>query len=309
MSHINPAARKLFKRIAQQQWHRLGKGHKLGLDRAEIGITDDVIYQIVRYVKRNPGSGIEVWKSRHESRNGHDIDLFVRDSRSSGFYWFPLQAKVLDCNQRYAHIAPGGKKGQWPLLQRLQRNALGSGIFCQPYYLWYTGFTARTAGDYLQRWQGQVGTELAVNPALTITDLMPRWRAAFGCSLTPPDVVQTVCASHIKPWYHHFHNRKLVREKQTFAWHHLFDYRFAQLLPKTSAGHPFTWAELQGRQAFYRRTAASFAPKANDPVSYYYYINSEETTPPDEPENFGRYMILIDRLRLVLERMAALGQE
>jgi len=308
MSHINLIARKLFKGIAQQQWHLLGKRHKLGLDRSEIGTTDDIIYEMVRFVKHHPGAGIEVWKSQNESRNGHDIDLFVRDHKSSGFYWFPLQAKVLDHQQQYAHIAPGGKKAQWPLLQRLQRNAAASGFFCQPYYLWYTGFTPRTTTTYLERWNNQVATELATDLNLTIDDITPMWRAAFGCSLTPPDVVQTVCAAHPKPWYHHFHNRERVKLNQTIAWHHLFDNQFIRNLTNASSAQPFSDSDVQSRKHFYKHTVTPFAPKKEDPINYYYY-GGEALTAGDEPELLGRYMVVIDRPRLADNILAALGPE
>lgn len=287
---LNPYAKALFKKTAKHLWRDLGKRHKHALNKAEVGITDDIIHLLSRYARKNPWSGIQVWRSKNEARNGHDIDLFIKSSEKRlGYYWFPLQAKVLSDTKRYEsanHTNPHGE--QWALLKALRDKAAGtSGLFCAPYYLLYNGFSAKCRTRYLK----------AHTPL--IHSVAAAWHSSLGCSLAevdefheiskplPPDVTN-------KPLYHAVHNyHSLVAGGPVFPWHHLFKTKL--VATKHQGLRLLTKQELVSRLSFYQNVVAPFTKIATPTNYYYYYYYGSEDQASNEGENLrGRYAIIIN---------------
>lgn len=286
---LNPYAKALFKKTAKHLWRDLGKRHKYALNKAEVGITDDLVHLLSQYARKHPWSGIQVWRSKNEARNGHDIDLFIKSGGSRpGYYWFPLQAKVLYDTKRYEsanHANPHGE--QWALLKALRDKAAGtSGLFCAPYYLLYNGFSAKCRARYLK-----------AHTPITHT-VAAAWRSSLGCSLAEVDEFHTIStpsppATTNKPLYHAVHNyRSLMVGGPVFPWHHLFKTKL--VATKRRGLRLLTEQELMSRLSFYQNVVVPFAKTAAPTNYYYYYYYGFEDQPSNEGENLrGRYAVVI----------------
>lgn len=283
---LNPHAKALFKKTAQHLWRELGKRHKHALNKAEVGITDDIIYMLSRYAHKHPWSGIKVWRSKNEAQNGHDIDLFIKGrGKRSGYYWFPLQAKVLYDSKRYEsanHKNPHGE--QWALLNKLRDNTTKiGGIFCAPYYLLYNGFSAKCRARYIN----------AHTPAPQT--IAAAWHSSLGCSLVNVTDFHRISAPVLpavtnKPLYHEVHNHTtLAVGGPAFPWHHLFKLKSVTTKPR-SLRLLSEW-ELLARLSFYQDVVTPLS-KADMPTSYYHYYDNEFIN--DSGELRGRFAVVIE---------------
>lgn len=274
----HPIVPKLLKSIAKSLWKDVGSRHKHQLDKAEIGITDDIIYAIVRYAKHNPYSGIRVWKAKNEHKHGHDIDLFIEDVHRRGYYWFPLQAKVLRQNKGYDNVK---SKAQWKLLTQLKESRKAAGVWCQPYYLLYNGFSRRCFSKYASKHVDTAGY------------------SALGCTLVDVELMESVCAGG-DPKYSDFHTHRQLaaRPIKVLPWHELPALTISGVMAakRSKAVTGLVQADvLESRARFYDEVVET-PPEA--PASYFYYYGDAGTASPDE-EGFGRYTLIIDQPNLL----------
>ncbi len=109
--------------------------HKLTF--SEIGLTDHLILNLVRYCKMTGDNTITIYKTswKYESKYGNDIDLFV-ENNSGKFNWYALQAKVMSYNGAFRDLKFDKTKPhqQWEKLL-LHERSFGS----KTYYLLYSG--------------------------------------------------------------------------------------------------------------------------------------------------------------------------
>jgi hypothetical protein len=120
----------LFELIAEEVWDSIAFNHGRGIQKSELGITNDIV-SVIRenyYMHRNFG----IWANLgvNEADNGGDLDIFV-ETDANQFLWYALQAKVLKVGGTYDRLI---SKPQWVSLERL-RNSTG----CIPFYLFYNG--------------------------------------------------------------------------------------------------------------------------------------------------------------------------
>ncbi len=213
----------LFIEIALRAWEELADRHDylIGLD--ERGITDTIVYYIIKHHSSYPGRIIKVRKAVRESIEGNDIDLYIRVF-GGGYARIALQAKVLFPpavkplpksgikpnpplhSKYYEGIEKGrGTRGyQWNMLKKWER----SGLF-KAYYLLYNGFS-----DAQMKACG-INTKVRFYPY-------------FGCSLVRPTVVERLTRSskgkvrgryvRTAPAYEDFHS---VKNPAAKPWHSL----------------------------------------------------------------------------------------
>lgn len=133
----------LFKAIAANVWDRTKCAHEVDINIPEIGITADVLIDILQFSKNNI-SNFDVF-ARHswnENTYGSDIDIFV-ETTLDNFRWFALQAKVLKKNNRYDTLRDSSDGVmQWDKLKLLE------GVSgCKAYYLLYNGMRQFSFND------------------------------------------------------------------------------------------------------------------------------------------------------------------
>ncbi|GAB2478176.1 hypothetical protein GCM10011375_18980 [Hymenobacter qilianensis] len=273
---IDPAIPKLFKKIAEYLWKDLGQRHKFGLDKAEIGITDDIIFYLKRFTHGRHNSGITIWKAKDEVTYGHDIDLFIQDY-SQNYYWFPLQAKVLFNNKIYKSVKHESHQ-QWTLLKRLKRKSQAAGIWCEPYYLFYNGFTQKSLSYYVARKQPH-GSVVGYG--------------ALGCSLVDPYLVGKACIKGANPKYSDFHTniRLKASPRKVLPWHKIFNQvnRKTRNLPVVNL---LTNNDIQNRSSFY----SQIVEPAYEAIPQAYYYPGPFTDVSLEDESRGRYMVVINQV-------------
>ena len=157
-------------KIASLVWEKISRAHDVNVDIPEIGITSDIIVNILQFNKKHNPSRFDVYAKPgwNEGKYGNDIDLFVETSQ--GLYkWFALQSKVLKKNNRYTTLRDTSDGiMQWDKLLLLEGL---SG--CKGYFLLYNG-----VADY-----HDVGTDCC----LKIFD-----EKQFGCSLVEPCYIESL---------------------------------------------------------------------------------------------------------------------
>ncbi len=120
----------LFEIISEYVWDAIVENHKMSVDKAEIGITKDIVALIRRHHSTNQNFGIWSNEAIDEDQYGSDIDVFV-ETEMNHFLWYALQAKVLKQDGKYERLLA---KRQWEKLSVLQ-NLSG----CIPFFLFYNG--------------------------------------------------------------------------------------------------------------------------------------------------------------------------
>lgn len=160
---------RLFRNIASDVWSRIIYAHNAGMDLPEIGITAEIIVDILQFAKnRIPNFDVFARPSWDENTYGSDIDVFV-ETLPGQFRWFALQAKVLKKNNRYDTLRDSSDGiMQWDKLALLE-GASG----CKAYYLLYNG---KERFHY-------TGFDLCRNP---FSD------EEFGCSLVETHVIRAL---------------------------------------------------------------------------------------------------------------------
>lgn len=135
MSILSTSARcQLFENIAEKVWKRISSAHEVNVNLSEIGITADVMVDILQYNKSLANFDVFVRKADDESLYGNDIDLFV-ETNTNEYRWFALQAKILKTSGNYDKLRySSGGILQWDKLLLLE------GVSgCRSYYLLYNG--------------------------------------------------------------------------------------------------------------------------------------------------------------------------
>jgi hypothetical protein len=135
MSFLSTSARcKLFEDIAEKVWKRISLAHEVNVNLSEIGITSDIMVEILQYNKGLTNFDVYVKKADNEKLYGNDIDVFV-ETNINEYRWFALQAKILKTSGQYDKLRyPSGGSLQWDKLLLLE------GVSgCESYYLLYNG--------------------------------------------------------------------------------------------------------------------------------------------------------------------------
>lgn len=117
-------------------WNYLSDIFKYNLKSSEIGITNDVIYRIVKFYGGRPnGCEVYAFNAFKEIVRGADIDLFIKSS--NGMYtYYKLQAKLMNYRGKYIEISKWGSNAQFHTLIN------SAGIeSAYPLYLLYNGLT------------------------------------------------------------------------------------------------------------------------------------------------------------------------
>jgi hypothetical protein len=132
---LNSDRCKLFKDISERVWHRIDRKHKLKINDKEIGVTNDIIADILEYHETTLRNfDIYARESYLENEYGSDIDIFI-ETYENKYRWFALQAKLLKKNKRYDTFRDSSDLVmQWDKLNYLE-NITG----CKAYYLLYNG--------------------------------------------------------------------------------------------------------------------------------------------------------------------------
>ena len=90
-------------------WDYLSDVFSFSSKASELGVTDDLIYRIVRFYSGRP-AGCEVYafnEDVNEFVRGADIDLFIEDNGSGRYFHFMLQAKIMNYTGRYRILKSG----------------------------------------------------------------------------------------------------------------------------------------------------------------------------------------------------------
>lgn len=171
-------------------WDYLTDVFSFGLRAAELGVTNDLIYQIARFYRWYPSLG-EVYAvhGRDEDLRGADVDLFIFDGL--GYHHFMIQAKIMDCSGRYLDIKKHGSRAQFIKLIQAAKNEAA-----YPLYLLFNGNTpASTSG---KRHHG-----CAIVPADTIRAFRWGQRKTLGKARTPRISFSDLSGS-MKPFHYLF---------------------------------------------------------------------------------------------------------
>ena len=177
----------LFKNIATEIWHKIIDAHDVGIDVPEIGITADIITNILQYNKYHRAN-FEIYarKSWKEQLYGSDIDLFV-ETNTGQYVWFALQAKVLTTDKNYKTFKDGYNTSNPPQYQWEKLTLMEGLTGCKSYYLLYNG-----VANY-----NYEGTDRCDNPFR---------EEQYGCSIVEPEEVRkAVMGSRNRPTFTSFH--------------------------------------------------------------------------------------------------------
>jgi hypothetical protein len=125
----------LFEGISREVWNRIILAHDIKVDLPEIGITSDIIVEILQFSKYHLAN-FDVYAKTGWNENvyGADIEIFI-ETNVNEYIMFCLQAKVLKKNNRYDTLRDSSDGiMQWDKLILLEAV---SG--CKSYYLLYNG--------------------------------------------------------------------------------------------------------------------------------------------------------------------------
>ena len=144
----------LFQEASEHIWYGLADRHDYSVGIDERGITDTLVYWLIKYHTSHIGSQMIVRKAKNEPTEGNDLDLYIRNG-SGGFNRFALQAKVLSPIKAKSSVKKGvrsvtyppkvydgiqnrrGARGyQWNMLNKGEKAGLFKG-----YYLLYNGYS------------------------------------------------------------------------------------------------------------------------------------------------------------------------
>lgn len=126
---------KLFESIAEMVWKKIVRAHEVNIDLKEVGITADILVEILQYNKLGiPNFDVYAKPGWSENIYGSDIDVFI-ETESGLYRWFALQAKILKKNNRYDTLRDSSDGiMQWTKLAKIEAAAS-----CKAYYLLYNG--------------------------------------------------------------------------------------------------------------------------------------------------------------------------
>ena len=132
------ASCRLFKKLSKDVWNKVIRTHAVNLDPREIGITTDLITEILHFHTENK-KNISVYakEGKNEGTYGSDMDVFV-EVIPGLFRWYALQAKVLKKDKKYNFKSDPEKKAQWERLEYMEQET-----GCLAYYLLYNGMENR----------------------------------------------------------------------------------------------------------------------------------------------------------------------
>lgn len=174
---------KLFKNIATDVWNRIQLAHDVNVDLPEIGITADILVDILQFSKYHIANfDVYAEKGWKENIYGSDINVFV-ETNIGEYRWFALQAKILKKNNRYDTLRDSSD-----LIMQWDKLTLLEGVSgCKGYYLLYNG-----KHDF-----SYSGSDLCKN----IFN-----EEQFGCSLVEPNIIEKLAG--IKDSYGRYINPK-----------------------------------------------------------------------------------------------------
>ncbi len=119
-------------------WNYLTDVFRFELKAAELGFTNDLVFRITKFYNGRPQS-CEVYifnDNVNENIRGADIDLFIEDGNTGLYYFYMLQAKIMNWQGRFRDIKRWSRNAQYLTLLRAAR--IESAM---PLYLFYNGKT------------------------------------------------------------------------------------------------------------------------------------------------------------------------
>lgn len=157
----------LFQEISTKVWNDIIRAHRVHTDLSEVGITANIIVDILTENLDGIGNfNVFVKPGWNEYLYGSDLDIFI-ETQPGGYRWFALQAKILKKNNRYTTLRDTSDDTmQWEKLKLLE--AISG---CKSYYLLYNGkddFTSTLLKDCKGDFFGN----------------------QFGCSLVEPNIIE-----------------------------------------------------------------------------------------------------------------------
>lgn len=160
---------KLFEGISSEVWNRIKLAHDVQTDLPEIGITSDLIVDILQFSKYHHANfDVYAKPGWNENTYGADIEIYV-ETNVNNYVMFALQAKVLKKNNRYDTLRDSSDGiMQWDKLSLFEAV---SG--CKSYYLLYNGRNGYKCN-------------------LIDNCKNPFTQEQFGCSLIEPNVIKTL---------------------------------------------------------------------------------------------------------------------
>lgn len=178
----------LFEGISREVWNRIVLAHDVKTDLPEIGLTADIIVDILQFSKHHLANfDVYAKPGWNENIYGSDIEIFV-ETKVNEYVMFALQAKVLKKNNRYDTLRDSSNGiMQWDKLSLLEAV---SG--CKSYYLLYNGRNGFTA-------------------SLNDQCDNPYNEDQLGCSLVEPNIIKTFATKkspggrHINPRFEDIH--------------------------------------------------------------------------------------------------------
>ena len=164
----------LFQDISKSVWGKIIAAHSVSIDVPEIGITADILVQLLHFSKvAQPNFDVFTKKGWNEKTYGSDLDVFV-EVGGREFVWFALQAKVLKKNNRYTTLRDSSDATfQWEKLALLE-----SATGCKGYFLLYN-----EKSDYV--YSGKDSCKKSFN------------ENQFGCSLVEPKEIEVLASKKV----------------------------------------------------------------------------------------------------------------
>jgi hypothetical protein len=169
----------LFKKIAEIVWKKIARAHKYNINLPEIGITKEIILELLEFQSTNvQGFDVYAKPGYNESLYGSDLDVFV-ETNPKEYRWFALQAKMLKkqkTNSRYTTLKQGYSKKkqhyQWEKLKLLE------GVSgCKAFYLMYNGLKEDDSNFQ------SIDRTLKINGLLSTNSSQSYTYHSLGCSL------------------------------------------------------------------------------------------------------------------------------
>lgn len=182
--------------ISAHVWKNVITKHSVGIEASEIGVTSDIMTEILLYCQKSGDTRIKVLKSIDEHASGSDFFLFLENPQYNGHYYIvALQAKVLHTSETYRTLKDGyatGGRYQWEKLKEFELTEKSIA-----YYLLYNG-----VADFIPK----------------NTDCKGKYPPAqLGCTLVRPDEIQFIY--HTISHQPHFTD---IHEKYARPWRELF---------------------------------------------------------------------------------------
>lgn len=105
---LKPTLCNLLQLLAVETWNRIEFSRtRKGLKIFETTITQNILYEFLRFKELFPFIPISMFEAYNEPRNGNDIELVI--STSSGYILAPLQAKIIYNSNKYFSMEHGNQ--------------------------------------------------------------------------------------------------------------------------------------------------------------------------------------------------------